>query len=110
MPEWVTPVIIAVVSGGLVIIGNLIATAVKRSRSDPPTWPEMWDRLKHLEDEVRKLREAQEITERRWVSTIVTVLDKIPNTEVVELHPDDYEFVREALPAYHLARLRARQS
>jgi hypothetical protein len=110
MPEWLTPIIIAVVSGSLVIIGNLIATAVRRSRSDPPTWPEMWERIKSLEADVRQLHQAQEVSERRWVSAIVTVLDKIPNTEVVELHPDDYEFVREALPAYHLARLRARQA
>lgn len=110
MPEWVTALIIAVVSGSLVIIGNLIVQAVRRSRSDPPTWPEMWDRIKDLESSVRDLEKAQEITERRWVSTVVTVLDKIPNAEIVELHPDDYNFVREALPAYHLARLKERRA
>lgn len=110
MPEWSGAAIIALISGSLVIVGNLIVQAVRRRRSDPPTWTEMWNRIKELEENVGKLKEAQEVTERRWVSTVVTVLDRIPHTEVVELHPDDYEFVREALPAYQMARLKSRSA
>lgn len=103
MPEWVNPAIVAVVSGLMVLVGNLVVQKFRSKRADPPTWPEMWARLKAVEDRL-------EVSDRRWSSIVVTLLDEFPKTKVIELHPDDYAFAKETLPAYQVARLKPRQA